>query len=1218
MKTSIFRNLKIGFGISIIILIVSSIASFISINKLNENSETVRRTDDILLGLENILSHVKDAETGQRGYLLTHDPRFLEPYTNAYPRVMESYSRTAALIQDKTVQQDMVQLKSLIEKRFAILRGVLKKDSAARVNTRNLREITGDDLYDGKFAMGEIRALISKMEDRENSLLATRAGEQEKYAVFTPILIVVAALISLFITIFAYFRVKSDFDKRTALQDEIEERAVQTAKRISTIKALASNIAGGDYSARVSDDEKDDLGNLAGYLNGMADSLETAFVALKKREWLQGGIANINEVLLGEKNIGELTRDILSTLANYTSAQLGAFYISDKNNKLLKLCSAFATSPENHPNEIPFGENLIGQTAQSQKAVFLENVPQNYITVSSALGAAVPASVAIVPIILNGRTIGVVELASLSVFEEFEKELFALINIPVGIALITVQTRTQVEKLLGETQEQSRELQQQQIEMEATNAELEMQTQKLQASEEELKVQQEELIQTNQEIEEKAQLLEEQYQLINEKNSELEEVSRENERKAQELVLSNKYKSEFLANMSHELRTPLNSILLLSQLLSKNSAKNLDAEQVEFASVINMSGKGLLELINEILDLSKIESGKMTIDFEDVLLKDVVYSIQSIFDPIASSKLLKLDVEVDAKLPEEIRTDKMRIEQVLKNFLSNAFKFTEEGRVALKISSAPADTEYSDSFLKGKDVIAFAVKDSGIGIPKDKQQLVFEAFQQADGSTKRKFGGTGLGLSISREIAKMLGGEVQLDSEEGEGSTFTLYVPVNSEALLAEKAAAEEIANEQFINVDSLKNDEAHTDFTVHTIPSEIPDDRADITAKDKVILIVEDDTNFAKALLKFTKERGYKGVVAVRGDLGVEFALKFRPVAILLDIQLPVMDGWTVMDNLKQNPATRHIPVHIMSSMEMKKESLLKGAVNFISKPMLSTQIDDVFQSLESMIDKHDRHVLIVEDNSLHADELTQHLMEANVTTCLARNSDDALKFLKADATECVIFDISAEEKTILEIIEKIKEDPLYETLPIIVYTEKPVSKQEEMRIKKHASAIIVKTATSYKRLLSEVDLFLHKVEEVPGEKQKKKLYIGDKALQGKTVLIVDDDARNLFSLTKALEQQQMVIQQASDGKEALELLKTSVPDVILLDIMMPEMDGYEVLKFIRNDMNLKNLPVIALTAKTMNSERDKCIQAGASDYISKPVDFDKLLSLLRVWLYK
>ncbi|HYF03631.1 MAG TPA: response regulator [Patescibacteria group bacterium] len=1218
MKTSIFRNLKIGFGISIIILLVSSVASYNSIHKLNENSETVRRTDDILLGLATIISELKDAETGQRGYLLTHDPVFLTPYSNSYSSIMRRFNNVNSLIQDTTVQRDMAQLKILVEKRYAILDAVLKQDSANRNKETSIIEVAGSNFYTGKQVMDDIRALVSRIEKHETELLTSRTLEQKKYAVYTPALIIIAALFSLLITILAYFRVKSDFNKRTALQDEIEERAVQTAKRIATIKVLASNIAGGDYSVRVSDDEKDDLGNLAGYLNGMTDSLETAFVALKKREWLQGGIANINDVLLGEKNLGELTRDILNTLANYTSAQLGAFYISDKNNCLLKLCSTFATSPENHPKEIPFGENLIGQAAQSQKAVFLENVPQNYITVSSALGAAVPASVAIVPIILNGRTIGVIELASLDVFEEYEKQLFALINIPVGIALITVQTRIQVEKLLGETQEKSRELQQQQIEMEATNAELEMQTQKLQASEEELKVQQEELIQTNQEIEEKAQLLEEQYQVINEKNSELEEVSRENERKAQELVLSNRYKSEFLANMSHELRTPLNSILLLSQLLSKNSAKNLDEEQVEFASVINMSGKGLLELINEILDLSKIESGKMTIDFEDVLLKDMVYSIQSIFDPIASSKLLKLDVEVDNKLPEEIRTDKMRIEQVLKNFLSNAFKFTEEGIVALKISYAPADAEYSDPFLKGKDVIAFAVKDSGIGIPRDKHQLVFEAFQQADGSTKRKYGGTGLGLSISREIAKMLGGEVQLESEEGKGSTFTLYVPVNSEAVLAEKAATEEIANEQFINVESLKNEKEYTDFRVETIPSEIPDDRENITAQDKVILIVEDDTNFAKALLKFTKERGYKGVVAVRGDLGVEFALRFRPVAILLDIQLPVMDGWTVMDNLKQNPATRHIPVHIMSSMEMKKESLLKGAVNFISKPMLSTQIDDVFQSLESMIEKHDRHVLIVEDNALHAEELTQHLVEANVTTCLARNSKDALRFLKTDATECVIFDISAEEKTMLEVIEKIKEDPLYDALPIIVYTEKPVSKQEELRIKKHASAIIVKTATSYKRLLSEVDLFLHKVEETPGEKQKKRLYIGDKALHGKTVLVVDDDARNLLSLTKALEQQQMIIQQATDGKEALERLKDSIPDVMLLDIMMPEMDGYEVLKFIRNDQTLRNLPVIALTAKTMNSERDKCIQAGASDYISKPVDFDKLLSLLRVWLYR
>jgi len=759
-----------------------------------------------------------------------------------------------------------------------------------------------------------------------------------------------------------------------------------------------------------------------------------------------------------------------------------------------------------------------------------------------------------------------------------------------------------MQELLEETQSQSEELQAQHSELENMNSELEVQAEKLQASEEELKVQQEELKQANQELEERSRLLEERNQVITERNFEI-------QAKAKELELSTKYKSEFLANMSHELRTPLNSILLLSRLMGENNEKNLSSDQVEYARVIQSSGQGLLSLIDEILDLSKIESGKMELEYLPVSIREIAKEMQALFNPVAVDKGIEFRVNIDSKVPDKIETDKLRVEQVVRNLLSNAIKFTSQGYVAL-------DVRPSQQYRDHLDII---VKDTGIGIPEEKQKLVFEAFQQADGSTRRKYGGTGLGLSISRELVKLLGGEIELKSVVGEGSEFTLHLPIQKRGdrkRLFTREIEEEVS--EIVPAKKVSGKYISTE-----IPENIPDDRSKIKPGDQVMLIIEDDINFAKSLLEFTRKRGYKGVVAVRGDEGLELAHQLLPIGILLDIQLPVMSGWEVMDELKSSPETRHIPVHIMSSYEVKSESLVKGAVDFINKPMAFDQMQNIFEKIEYVLTHHPKKVLIVEENTKHAKALAYFLETYDISLEVRTGVTDAVNSLKQENIDCVILDMGIPDQKSYDTLEEVKKIPGLENLPIIIFTGKSLSKTEEVRIKKYADSIVIKTAHSYKRILDEVSLFLHLMESKDKKDESKTKYnkLGalNEVLKNKTVLIADDDMRNIFSLTKALESYKMNVITAVDGKDALKQLRENPKvDIVLMDMMMPEMDGYESTREIRKDRKLKDIPVIAVTAKAMMGDRAKCISAGASDYITKPVDIDQLLSLLRVWLYE
>ncbi|MEJ5993714.1 response regulator [Pedobacter sp. Du54] len=1193
MKLSLKSNLRLGLGLSLILLILSSLASYISIRNLINNTDLVAHSNEVMNSLDNTISNLKDAETGQRGYLLTGNKVFLEPYYGSKDRINALYLNIKKETNDNPYQQRKIDtLKEILDTRLNIIEKTIKvKENGATVSEGYL--------IDGKIYMDKVRRIIIDMQTEEKRLLAERTADMNVFSRYTPILIIIAAILSLLITIFFYRKVSMDFNTRVALQQKLEELNAETAKRIQLIENIARQIASGNYNARLDDATKDSLGSLANSLNNMAESLQYSFGLLEDKEWLQTGVAKLNDTMVGEKDLNVLANDMLSMIVAHTKSHVAALYVLGED-RYLHLTGHYALNKNRNDSAIAIGEGIIGQCLESRELILLENLPNTNLTITYATGETKPNTILVVPILRDGLMVGVIELGTLTSYPPRKLDFMKSVSNNIGVAIHVAQNRKKLQEFLEETQAQAEELQAQHSELEGLNAELEAQTQKIQASEEELRVQQEELLQSNQELEERSALLEEKNQTIQERNVEIQQ-------KAEQLELSTKYKSEFLANMSHELRTPLNSILLLSKLMADN--EELDKEYTEYAEVIQSSGQGLLSLIDEILDLSKIESGKMKLEVEEVSVNEVITDLRSLFNPIARDKNLQLEVTVDQDLPEYIETDKMRLEQILKNLLSNAFKFTTNGKVSLSLTP---DLTYK--------TIIFKVKDTGIGIAPDKLDLVFQAFQQADGSTRRKFGGTGLGLSISKELSKLLGGDIKLESTVDVGSEFTLTIPINfadNAAYLEEQQSQYELAEQnrlaERVKVISER-------LTVDHIPNDIDDDRDNITSDDQVILIIEDDTPFAKTLLDFTHKRGYKGIVAVRGDTGIEMANAFNPLAILLDIQLPIKDGWQVMEELKSNPQTRPIPVHIMSSLAVKKESLLKGAVDFINKPVALEHMKQIFEKLEDALSRSPKKVLIVEENEQHAKALSYFLSNSNIQTLVVRNVHESIEALKRKEVDCVILDMGVPDKGAYETLETIKKSDGLENLPIIVFTGKNLSKGEESRIKQYADSIVVKTAHSYQRILDEAGLFLHLIEEKSKKDHSVSEQLGGlhQVLKDKTVLIADDDVRNIFSLTKALEQHNMKVLSATDGKEALRVLSENPKvDVVLMDMMMPEMDGYETTRTIREMNAYKRLPILAVTAKAMMGDREKCIAAGASDYISKPVDVDQLISLLRVWLY-
>ena len=1198
MNTTVKSNLFLGLGLSLLLLLITSIASFISIKNLIRSSEVLRLNNQIIENLNKVESNLKDAETSQRGYLITGDAKFLYPYENAKTEAFEFLNELKWRTLESPIQLDLLsRLENDLSERIGMLDENLQRKKDNKV-------IPPEKMMAGKKFMDDTRIVINRMKQEEERLVTVQTDSLNRLSKMTPAIILISAFLALAITLFFYRKVMSDFKEKEFLQKKLEQKNKEIEERIIAIQKVAAEISGGNYKMRLDAVTKDGLGSLAGSLNKMSESLAHSFSLLEEKEWFQSGVAGLNTEMVGEKPISELANSILSNLATFTGSSTGALYIL-KEDERLHLAGSYAPDLESMRKILEKKEGIPGQCMESERHILLENIPDNEGTISYGSGKTKPKSLICIPILVYTRPIGVMEFTSLNNYSREQIEFLNYVSENVGIALNSAESRKKLKELLEETQAQSEELQSQQSELENINAELEAQAQKLQASEEELKAQQEELLESNQQLEERTSLLQEKNQMVEERNQEI-------QLKSKELELSSKYKSEFLANMSHELRTPLNSILLLSQLMSESP--DLDKVFVEYADVIQSSGQGLLSLIDEILDLSKIESGKMELEVEVFPIGDIISDIQSMFLPLARSKNLALNIYTGDTIPKVIHTDKMRLEQVLKNLLSNAIKFTEKGSVSLSVTLDPDTNE-----------IIFKVTDTGIGIAPEKQALVFEAFKQADGSTRRKFGGTGLGLSISRELTRLLNGTITVRSAEEEGSEFTLKIPVdwNEKTPAPVHLPVEEKKIEKTGLTAKPDTQLSETSFVVDHIPGSIPDDRETIVEGDKVILIVEDDTAFVKVLLDYTRAKNYKGIVAVRGDEGVELALKYKPRAILLDIQLPVMDGWQVMEALKSNPETKAIPVHIMSSLKVKRESLLKGAVDFIDKPFALEQMKVVFQKLETALSKHPKKVLIVEENNHHAKALSYFLSANSIGTLISRNLDETVTALQGDDIDCVILDMGMPDELAFQALENIKQNQGLENLPIIVFTGKDLSIREQNKIKKYADSIVVKTAHSYQRILDEAGLFLHLVEEkkptLPATGSNvENLAVLRNVLKDKTVLIADDDVRNIFSLTKTLELHKMNVLTAIDGKEALDILKEHPKiDAVLMDMMMPEMDGYETIREIRAIPKFKKIPILAVTAKAMRGDREKCIAAGASDYISKPVDIDQLISLMRVWLY-
>ncbi|KGE20967.1 response regulator [Paenibacillus wynnii] len=1007
---------------------------------------------------------------------------------------------------------------------------------------------------------------------------------------------------------------------------------------LNVVSMMISSFGNGKIRAirRIKVTSKDEIGDVARVFKEMAEDLEEkqqmekAYAqAQNDQSWLNANVAKVTELLRGVSSLEEISQTFINEFTPELGAQFGALYLKDINNpNVLNVSATYAYEGVSSPKEsFEIGQGLVGQSALNKTPIKLESSPDNYLKVSSGLGESRPNHIAIYPLLFEDDILGVIEFASFKPFTGLHNELLRQLAVNLVVILNNVSRSLVVKELLRESQAlteelqcQSEELLTQQEELRRSNENLEEQTNALRRSEDLLQRQQEELEHYNGELITKTQALETQVKEVEEKKDEIEGARSQLEKQALQLSITSKYKSEFLANMSHELRTPLNSLLILSQLLTENKDGNLTEKQVEFANTIYMSGADLLKMIDEILDLSKVDAGKMELSRDSVKMVDLKSFVKQNFGPQAVKKGLSLRISFDEPLPDNIVTDSHRLKQILRNLLSNAFKFTSEGFVEFDVSRAKNDA--LPLYLpRDKEYVALAVKDSGIGIPADKTDLVFEAFQQVDGTTSRKYGGTGLGLSISRELARLLGGAIELDSREGQGSVFTFYIPIDGEYNLQPSAVEAAAAREAESLVGLVGAYNQTSSNSVNQVKTVIEDDRELLNSDDKVLLVIEDDASFAKILLGMARGRGYKGLVALQGDTGLQMAKTYLPDAIILDIQLPVIDGWAILRELKGSSQTRHIPVHVISVNDEVKQGLMMGAMAYIRKPASREALERAFSAIENYTSSTLKHLLIVEDDENQRRSITELIGHDDVEITAVSTGAEALQELHKQRYDCMVLDLMLSDMNGFDLLDQIRDDEELNDLPIIIYTGKDLDSKEETKLRKYAESIIIKDVRSPERLLDETTLFLHRVEaNLPEDKRRilQKLHNKEELFDGKKILLVDDDIRNVFALSSVLEEYHMEVIFAENGREALDILAEQDDfDLILMDMMMPEMDGYEATRRIRQMPQFAKLPIIALTAKAMKEDRIKCIEAGVSDYMKKPIATDQLLSLMRVWLY-
>jgi CheY-like chemotaxis protein/HAMP domain-containing protein/GAF domain-containing protein len=964
--------------------------------------------------------------------------------------------------------------------------------------------------------------------------------------------------------------------------------AANLTNQVRAIATVATAVTKGDLTRSIQVEARGEVAELKDNINTMIDNLRQTTDRNQEQDWLKTNLAKFARMLQGQRDLVTVGRLMLSELAPLVGAQQGTIYQMRVDAfdtvPTLSLLAGYAIGDE-QPPRVRVGQGLVGQCALEKQRILLTKVPRNYARVHSSLGSGLPRNIVVFPVLFEGETKAVIELASLQPFTATHLAFLEQLTQSIGAVLNTIEATMRTENLLQQSQQLTTELQ----------------------------VRQAELQQTNQELASKAKQLAEQNAEVERKNMEVEHARRAIEKQAAELALTSKYKSEFLANMSHELRTPLNSILILGQQLADNPTSNLTSRQVDLARNIHSAGTDLLTLITDILDLSKIESGTVTVEAEEVAFSMLSDNLSRTFHHVAEAKGIGFQIEVDSNLPRVFTSDTKRLQQILKNLLSNAFKFTAQGQVRMRVRAATEGWSLDHPLLRTEpSVVAFDVVDTGIGIAPEKQRLIFEAFQQADAGTSRKYGGTGLGLAISRELATLLGGEIRLTSVPNAGSTFTLYLPLTYRGPAREDPPGAKPAPPAAVVpvLGAARSEEV------------VADDRDDVREGDLVVLIVDDDPHYARILLGLARDKGFKGIVATRGHAALALARQFRPTAVTLDVFLPDMLGWTVLNNLKLDPATRHIPVQILSVEEERQHGLAHGAFSYLVKPATTDELHHAFDRIRTYVEPHKRRLLIVEDNDIERGAIVDLLAHDDIDVEAVSHGRDALRALAERSFDCCVIDLRLPDMTGFDLLDRLQRDESLRDLPVVVFTGKTLSSNEEAQLRAVAKSVVLKDVQSPERLFDETALFLHRViADLPEAKRQmlERLHDSNDVLRGRRVLVVDDDARNIFALTALLENHEMDVLTATNGHSAIEQLRRT-PDVgiVLMDIMMPDMDGYETMREIRGDARFRALPILALTAKAMKGDREKCLAAGASDYIAKPVNTGQLLSLLRVWLYR
>lgn len=1149
-RTLLGRNVALPLGVGVL----SAVFFVCLITYLLSVIQWVEHTDRVINNLNESSKLTVDLETGLRGFLITGDEHFLDPYEVAKPRIIGDLRNLQELVADNPQQVDRL-------KRLESLQAEWNKYAQSMID---LQRQSGD--YRAAVKAGRGKGLTDAIRQEYADAVAMEQS----------------------------FRIARN-------QDVTRTTVISVTLYLVFVLGLSGVLA---YIGR-----KNLLALSESYSANLASQQKIAR-RLEQQAWLRNGQTELAEQVLGQLTLNMLGRNILQFFAQYMGSAVSALYVREEHGGLRRVASyGFSRDQEQLEQSIYSDEGIVGQAAQLDRLIRLDDVPVGYFKVSSGLGDGPTRSVLVVPTSDDGRVNGVIELGFLRALDDRDVELLELIAGNIGTSIEAARYRQRLQEVLAETQQLNEELQVQQEELKTANEELEEQSRILKESQAHLETQQAELEQTNEQLAEQAQTLADQRDAMDRKNIELNQAQVELEDRADELQRSSKYKSEFLANMSHELRTPLNSSLILAKLLAENPQDNLSAEQVKFAESIYSAGNDLLNLINDILDISKVEAGKLDVRPENSSVARLIDGLRGMFEPLAADRKLGFQVQVQADAPLMLFTDRQRLEQILKNLLSNAVKFTEQGDVSLSVSRAPGEG------------IAFTVRDSGIGIAPDQQESIFEAFRQADGTTNRRYGGTGLGLSISRDLATLLGGYISVTSAPGKGSTFTLVLP-EQYVERAEDAAPIEQPRQ-------VVTAPVPTPVAISPLPladlAHIPrfvDDRDKAPFTTRCILVVEDEPNFARILFDLAHELGYNCLVAHGADEGYNLAEEYSPDAILLDMRLPDHSGLTVLQRLKEHAKTRHIPVHVISVEDRVEAAMHMGAIGYAVKPTTREELKDVFARLEAKLTQKVKRVLLVEDDDLQRDSIARLIGDDDIEITDVGYAQAALDLLRTNVYDCMIIDLKLPDMLGNELLKRMATEDICSFPPVIVYTGRNLTRDEEAELRKYSRSIIIKGARSPERLLDEVTLFLHKVESQLSHDRQKMLKTArsrDKVFEGRKILLVDDDVRNIFALTSALEHKGAVVVIGRNGREAIDKLnEVDDIDLVLMDVMMPEMDGYEATALIRQDPRWKKLPIIAVTAKAMKDDQERCLAAGSNDYLAKPIDLDRLFSLIRVWLPK